>query len=99
MACICGTWVHVNSNKFVLEAVILHGLFNLFLFSIRIYFCNCLINFNFFVTWNHIVVTVRFKIKNLWEFEELVYFVISKCVEVEHNSLKMDDQHIRSLGD
>ena len=45
------------------------------------------------------MVTVRFKIKNLWEFEELVYFVISERVKVEHNSLKMDDQHIRRLGD
>jgi len=45
------------------------------------------------------MVAVGFKIKNLRELKELVDFVISECIEVEHDSLQVNDQDVGSFCD
>jgi hypothetical protein len=45
------------------------------------------------------VVGVWLKIQNLREVEERVQFVLLEGVEIKHNSLKMEDQHVWSLCD
>lgn len=79
------------------------GLFFLFLFFFFLYL---LLTRRFFLFLlfgsllaHYMVVGVWLKIQNLREVKERVQFVLLEGVEVKHNSLKMEDQHVRSLCD
>lgn len=93
MASVCGSGVHINANKFVLEAVVFNRLFLIWLSLCFGYLVNVVLR----VSCDHIMITVRFQVENLREFKVLVNFVISERIKVEYNSLQVNYQHVRCL--
>jgi hypothetical protein len=109
MACVSRARMNVNSNKFILETIIFDWhlvifiLCRLSLTCFRWQFIFIVLAFWLFLrqslfALHHVIITVWFQVKDCWELKVLIQFVVSKSVEVENNSLEMQNQDVWSLS-
>ena len=97
--------MYVDANELVFKAIILYRnviVFVLWLLGLTLTLKSIII-FSFLrksiFLLHDVVVGVRLEIKNARELEVLVDLIVAECVEVEHNALQMQDQHVGCLCD
>lgn len=98
MASVCSSRVHSHTYQFVFKTVIYDRLLLNFLFCLTSWFSQR-VDVVLGISRDHVMVAVGFQVKNLRKLKVLVDFVIPECIEVENDSLQMNDQDVGSFCD
>jgi len=98
VASVCSSRVHSHTYQFVFKTVIYDRLLLNFLFGLTSWFSQR-VDVVLGISRDHVMVAVGFQVKNLRELKVLVDFVISECIEVENDSLQVNDQDVGSFCD